>query len=353
MERFVFVAAITIAIIFGIGAVFGGPNFHFNFDGDGDGGTSPVVEVAPGAMEEQAFAGSDLRIRGAAANVTIVPEDRSDFLIAIDNSAGMAPMPLVSTAGNQVLIDGQLRNRVQNCESDGGAELRGYGTLTAAQLPRITIRAPRDLILDRSGAGRTEIGASSSLDVEFSGCGSAQLGDVAGDLDIDFAGSGVVTAGAARNVSADIAGSGELSLTTVSGNADLDIAGSGTVTMASLTGDLSADAAGSGNVTVRGGSVGEANIDMAGSGDIEINAPVRNLIVSMVGSGDVEVTGVVGDLEAEIAGSGNVTAASVTGNVRQEIFGPGEVTIRNRAAGSAPTTAPTPPAAPTAPAANP
>jgi hypothetical protein len=346
MERFVFVAAITIAIIFGVGAVFGGPHFNFNWDDDGEGGTSPIVEVAPGTMAEEAFAGSDLRIRGAAAIVTIVPEDRSDFLIAIDNSAGMAPMPLVSTAGNQVLIDGQLRNRVQNCEADGGAELRGYGTLTAEQLPRVTIRAPRDLIVDRAGAGHTEIGATNSLDLDFSGCGTAALGDVTGDLDIDFAGSGEIRAGAARSVSADIAGSGELTLTTISNGADLDIAGSGTVTMASLTGDLSADAAGSGNVNVQGGSVGEANIDMAGSGDIEIAAPVRNLVVSMVGSGDVEVTGVVGDLEAEIAGSGNVTAASVTGNVRQEVFGPGDVTIGSR--GSA---APAPPVPPTAPAA--
>lgn len=348
MERFVFVAAITIAVIFGIGAVFGGPHFNFGWDHDGEGGTSAIVDVAPGTMAEEAFAGSDLRIRGAAANITIVPEDRSDFLIAIDNSAGMAPMPLVSVTGNQVLIDGQLRNRVQDCEADGGAELRGYGTLTREQLPTITIRAPRDLIVDRAGAGHTEIGATNSLDLDFSGCGSAALGDVTGDLDIDFAGSGQIRAGAARSVSADIAGSGELMLTTVSAGADFDLAGSGTVTIASLTGDLSADAAGSGNVTVQGGSVGEANIDMAGSGEVQIDAPVQTLIVSMVGSGDVEVTGVVGDLEAEIAGSGNVTARQVTGNVRQEVFGPGEVTIGSRTTTA---TSPAPPAPPTAPAA--
>lgn len=336
MERFVFVAAITIAIIFGVVTMFGGSrNFHFNMDVD-DRGTSPIVDVGPGTMEEQTFSGSDLRVRGAAANITIIPEDRGDFLISIDNSAGLAPMPTVSAEGNQVLIDGQLRGRVASCQDDGGAELRGYGTLTAEQLPRIVIRAPRDLVIDRDGAGRTEIGPTNSLDIDFSGCGASTLGDVAGDLDIDFAGSGQITGGSARTLSADIAGSGALTLTTVTEGANLDIAGSGNVRMASLTGDFTTDAAGSANVAIEGGSIGQANIDMAGSGDIRIAAPVRNLVVSMVGAGDIDVAGDVGDLEADIAGAGTVSADRVTGNLRREIFGPGEVTIRHQGAQNAP-----------------
>ena len=35
MERFVFIAAVTIAILFGLGAMFNGPHFNFHMDAEG------------------------------------------------------------------------------------------------------------------------------------------------------------------------------------------------------------------------------------------------------------------------------------------------------------------------------
>jgi hypothetical protein len=325
MERFVFVAAIAIAVLFGVAAVFG-RHIHLGINGDG-GGTAPIVEVAPGRMEAQAFSGEELRIRHAAAMVAIIPEDRGDFLIEIDNSAGRAPLPTVSTDAGRVLVDGGLRGRISRCTEGGGASLRGYGDMTAADLPRITIRAPRRLSLDRTGAGITEIGPLESLDLDLSGCGAVTAGDIAEEANLDVAGSGSVSAGAVRTLTADVAGSGEVSVGAVAEGANVDIAGSGSVTIASLTGDLSADGAGSGNVTVQGGSVGEANVDLAGSGDVDIAAPVRRLVVSIIGSGDVDVQGEVGDIEAEIAGSGSVRARAVTGTIRKEVLGSGDVRV--------------------------
>lgn len=326
MERFVFVAAIVVAVIFGIGAVVGGPHFNFEFDGDG-GGTARVVDVAPGRMQAQSFAGDQLRIRHAAAVVTITPEDRSDFLIEIDNSAGRAPMPTVAAEDGRVTIDGQLRGRVSRCEAGGGASLRGYGEMTAADLPRIVIRAPRTLRLARSGAGTTDVGALQSLDLDFSGCGAAAVGDIAEEANVDFAGSGQLRTGSARRLNADVAGSGELTVGAVAEGAEVDIAGSGAVTMASLQGDLSADGAGSGNLRILGGAIETANVDLAGSGDVDIAAPVRRLTVSIVGSGSVDVEGEVGDIEAEIAGSGGVNARAVTGAIRKEVWGSGDVRV--------------------------
>ena len=330
MERFVFVAAVTLAIIFGVGAMFGGAFFHMSGDWDWDveaRGIAPVVAVAPGNMESQAYVGRDLRLKNVAANIVITPEDRSDFLVEIANPAGRAPMPLVSSEDGRVTIDGQLRGRIQRCTDGGGAALREYGDLTAEELPTITIRAPRDLRVDRGGAGSLEIGATESLNLDFSSCGSANVGDVAGELDIDLAGSGRVSAGAARSLNADVAGAGELSVGVIAGGANVDIAGSGTVRIASLTGDLNTDGAGSGNLIVESGSIDEANIDLAGSGDVDIAAPVRRLEVSIVGSGDVDVTAEVGDIDADIAGSGSVRARSVTGTISREIWGSGDVSV--------------------------
>lgn len=325
MERFVFVTAIVVAIIFGIGAVVGRGNF-VSFDFDGEGGSAPIVETTAGRLDAQAFAGNELRLKHLAALITITPEDRTDYLIEI-TSPGGTPMPTVSAEDGRVVIDGQLRGRISGCEDDGGAQLRGYANVSAEQLPRITIRAPRTLSIDRNGAGTTTIAAAQAVDLDLAGCSTASLGDVAETIDLELAGSGRVTTGSARRLNADVAGSGEVNVGQIAEGADLDIAGSGSVTIASLTGDLSADAAGSGNVTVQAGSITTASIDLAGSGDVSIAAPVQTLNVSIVGSGDVAVTAAVGEIEADIAGSGGVTAQSVTGAVRKEIWGSGDVVV--------------------------
>ena len=155
MERFVFVAAIVIAVIFGIGALVA-PNVNFDFDGEGM-GTAELVSVAPGNMAPAVYAGTNVKVRSAAANVFIIPEDRTDISVEIDNAAGKAPMPSVSVDGDTVIIDGNLRGRIASCRDDGGASLRGYGDVAGTELPRITIRAPRTVNLERAGAGTTTL----------------------------------------------------------------------------------------------------------------------------------------------------------------------------------------------------
>jgi len=351
MERFVFVAAIAIAIMFGAWAAFGGgigSSFHVEWDDDDGGrGTAPVIATSPGSMAAEVFPGTELRIRNIAAIVTITPEDRTDFSVEIDNAAGQLPMPTVTADASRLIIDGQLRGRVRDCGDDGSANVRGYGDgeFEASELPRITIRAPRALHVDRSGAGSTDIGATQSLELEVSGCSTTTAADTAGELTLDIAGSGRVITGSALSLDADIAGSADVTTGAIASGASIDIAGSGSVTMASLTGDLNSDGAGSGDVRINGGAITVANIDLAGSGDVDIAATVQDLDVSIVGSGGVNVSAQVGNIDAEIAGSGSVSAPTATGSVRQEVWGSGSVEIGSR---SAPATTPTPPPAPEA-----
>lgn len=326
MERFVFVAAVTVAIIFGVFAMFGGPRWHMSWDDDADArGVAPIVALAAGRAEPQNYSGESIRLRHVAAFVSVVPEDRTDVSVEIDNPGG-APMPAISSDDNRVIVDGQLRGRIQDCREDG-VELRGYGFVANEQLPRITIRAPRALSIGVSGAGRTEIGETQSLDLDFSGCGAARLATVLGDLNIDLSGSGEVRGAGAQSLDADVAGSGEIEVGPIANGADVSIAGSGSVAINGLTGALDVSGAGSGSLEVRGGEVTVANVDLAGSGDVTIRAPVQRLEASIVGSGDVQVTAAVGEVDAEIAGSGNVTVQSVTGNVRKQIMGSGDVTV--------------------------
>jgi hypothetical protein len=323
MERFVFFAAIAFAVIFAVGTLVDGPDFSIDIDHDG--GEAAVVDVATGRLEPQAFAGSALRLRHLAATVSVIPEDRTDFLIEIDNPGG-APMPQVSTEGGQVSIDGQLRGRISDC-SNGGARLRGYGALSAEQLPRITIRSPMTLVVSRSGAGTTNIGPAQTVDLDLGGCSAVVVGDVTETLNVEIAGSGDVQAGGAGRLEASVAGSGDVVTGAIANGADIEVAGSGTVTIASLTGELSADAAGSGTITIEGGQIADAKIDVAGSGDVDISAPIQSLQTDIIGSGDVTVNGVVGDLQVDIAGSGRVSVERVTGAVERNVWGSGDVHI--------------------------
>lgn len=328
MERFVFVAAVTIALIWGAIALFGGRFIHFNgdWDIDADARMAPLVEVAPGNMDAQTYVGDRLDLDDLAANVVITPEDRTDFVIEIANPAGRAPMPEIRVEGGQITVDGRLSRRIERC-TDGGADLRDYGSLSSEELPRVTIRAPRSLNVSREGAGSLEIGPTQSVDLDFSSCGTATLGDTTGPLNVDLAGSGRINAGAAQSLDADVAGSGALSVGAVAQGANIDIAGSGEVRLASLNGDLSADGAGSGNLAIDGGAINQASVDLAGSGDVDIGASIRTLNVSIVGSGSVDVAAEVGDIDADIAGSGDVSARSVTGSIRKEVWGSGDVRV--------------------------
>lgn len=325
MERFVFIAAITVAIIYGLAVMIDGPDhvgFHFD-----SGSASPVVETAPGRLEAQTYAARSILIEGAAARLTVIPEDREDISVEIDNTPGRAPMPQVSVQDGLLRIDGQLRRRVEDCVAGGGVSLRGYGDFSAEELPAITIRAPRALSLDLAGGGIAQIGPTQSLELDLKGCGEAEIADVEGELDVDLAGSGTVRAGAARHLEADVAGSGRLTAGVIADGADIDIAGSGDVIIASLTGALNTDGAGAGTIVVESGALTRLNVDLAGSGDIRITAPVERINADIMGSGSVRVDGVVGDIDADIAGSGTLRVQSVTGSVRQQTLGSGEVRI--------------------------
>ena len=322
MERFIFIAAISFAIIFGIVALAGGGS-HFHFDVDGR-GTDAVLPATRGHAGAQTFAGSELQFKYLAAHVTVTPEDRQDFSIEIDNP-GHVPMPTISLDGERVVVDGHLSGRLHHCGQDS-ADVRGYSSVTLADMPQIVVHAPRALNIKYGGAGLAEIGPTQSLNLDFNGCGGATAGDVAGELKIDLAGSGQVHAGAAHTLNADVAGSGDVVTGAVADGATVDIGGSGTVTIGSLNGSLDSHGAGSGGVSVNGGAITRADLDLAGSGGVTVTGPVQTLKVSIVGSGNVNVNGAVGDVDASIAGSGNVHATSITGAVHKEIMGPGNVT---------------------------
>lgn len=329
MERFVFVAAIVVASIFALGAIFGDHDgdswgFHFNVD-DEDWGTAELVQLAPAQLAAQSYVAQNIRLRHVAARVVVTAEDRTDVSVEIDNPGG-APTPTISLEEGRLTVDGHLRGRVESC-SDTGAELRGYGFVAHERMPLITIRTPRRVDLSVSGAGTTEIGASQELDLSMSGCAHANAADVAGAASIDLNGTGHVQVAGAQEANVDLNGSGSVRVETARAGASAEVNGSGQVTFANVTGSLNLENRGSGGMEVLAGAVTDADIELFGSGQATINAPIQALTVSIFGSGDVEAPVTVGSLDADIFGSGDIRVQSITGALRQEVRGSGEVRV--------------------------
>lgn len=325
MERFVFVAAIVVASIFALGAIFGRYDGNFAFHFDDGGGTAELVELAPGALPAQAYEASAIRLRHVTARVVVTAEDRSDVEISVENPGG-APMPEISLERGRLTINGRLNGRIGSCREDG-VELRGYGFTRYEEAPLITIRAPRTLDLNFTGAGRAEITETEALELDVNGCAQAAAANVAGDADLNLNGSGRITVAGAENANIDLNGSGRVRVDTLRAGLESELNGSGGVSIGALNGRMQLANRGSGSVEVESGAVTEGEVDLFGSGRVRLNAPAERLVVSIFGSGDVDAPVALGELDARIFGSGDIRVQSVRGAIRQEARGSGSVRI--------------------------
>ena len=110
--------------------------------------------------------------------------------------------------------------------------------------------------------------------------------------------------------------------------ASADIAGSGDMTIDAAKGDFLGAVAGSGNMTLASFAGGEADFSIAGSGDINVGGgTATKLDVSIAGSGNVGAAGLKATgASISIAGSGNVRA-HVSGGASISLVGSGDVEL--------------------------
>jgi hypothetical protein len=326
MERFIIGAAFAAAALFAVGAGTGKMNFSLNLGNGGLHGTSGSSGAAL-TTTPSVFAGKAVRFEDGVAVVKIIPEDRADIAVSLSGAGtqGLAA-PVVRLEGGVLVLDGNLGNRLQRCNGEG-VDVQDVGQVTAQTAPQIVVRMPRAVTADIRSGGMADIGPAESLDWRISGCAPSKAGDVTGAATIRKSGSGMLQLVGANALDLDLAGSGVVDVGGVRESLDVRMAGSGEVIAASVTGSLSADLAGSGSLTVRTGKITKADLEIAGSGTVQIVAPISALDVSAMGSGTVRVEGVVGDLDAELAGSGEVWVQKVTGIQRQSVMGSGKVRI--------------------------
>lgn len=109
-------------------------------------------------------------------------------------------------------------------------------------------------------------------------------------------------------LSAEIQGSGELQLTVDAKTVHATVAGSGDIDLNGTSATLNASIAGSGNINAGGFIATNAKVDVAGSGNITVQA-VESLDANIAGSGDITYRGNPGKVNKNIAGSGDIKHA--------------------------------------------
>ncbi len=257
-----------------------------------------------------ASAAPSVEIRHAAARVVVYPEARDDVSVVVRQANSRLPITL-SRFGDKLVADGGLGWRIGSCHQRFGRRsvgVFGVGEVPYDQLPMIEVHTPLDAKVAAGPAVFGVINRSRTLDFANSGCGDWTIANVAGHARINQSGSGDSRVGSVAAADINVAGSGNVHLQAIGGGLNASTAGSGDIGAASIAGVLNARVAGSGDVRVAGGRAPAVNARIAGSGDVTFG-------------------GVAGQVDASIAGSGDVRVAAVSGPVSKRVVGSGEVIV--------------------------
>lgn len=266
-----------------------------------------LAALAASAAATGAQAAS-VEIRDAVARVVISPESRADVAVEVLTRNGRLPLE-VRQAGDRVVIDGGLSRRIINCTSRGGrtrVQVRGVGEVAYADMPQVLIRTPRQVEVSADGAVFGEVGRAASVDLSNAGCGDWLLANVAGRLSVRQVGSGDTRAGAAGEADLQVAGSGDIVTRAIEGRLGVKVAGSGDVLVERVTGPMAVQVAGSGDVKVLSGRASAMDVTIAGSGDVDFGGDAASLSAKIMGSGDVRARAVRGAVTKTVMGSGEV-----------------------------------------------
>ena len=158
----------------------------------------------------------------------------------------------------------------------------------------LVVRMPQSLALRvRSKSGDSDVKNLSSLDFSSS----------SGDLIVSHVDGAVLVDVHSGDVKANSLGS-----------LDVQHSGSGDIQAGQVKGDVHVGRVGSGDLTFS--DIGKGvHIESVGSGDVIVRGAGGTVLVDSIGSGDVNATDVGGDLIVKSAGSGDVHHSSIKGKV--------------------------------------
>ena len=232
-------------------------------------GLAPLAALAMGASLG-GCGGADLKINGEEG----VPLSELDM-------SGAAPTELVVSADAKVVVSegDTLTITVEDDPENALRFVLDDETLGVTRDPdleikdgkavvRVTMPAPKAIVIAASGSVETTKVASGSVDIAIGGSGSVAIEEIASEsLEIAIGGSGsVMGSGTTDRLEIAIGGSGEVLMPGLKADrAEIAIGGSGDVAFAS-DGTVEASIAGSGDIKVTGSA--KCEVSSFGSGTL-------------------------------------------------------------------------------------
>jgi hypothetical protein len=311
VHKLAFIAVIGLtasAACMGAAAAIGGKDFGDGYDFSLFGGR-PRCELVPGAT-------------AISRNLDWDGSDHAS--LAVNARASYAP-----GSDNKVHVSGdpQVLAHLRIKDGDIGMDCRGWRdrtreltiVLPGREFRKFGIAGSGNLILDKldqSGlkieiAGSGSVKANGRIDdlkIEVAGSGKTDLDQItARAVKIEIAGSGSVKAnGAIDNLQMEIAGSGDADFDQLAVHqAKVEIAGSGTVKAKGRIDDLNIEISGSGRADFGEVTTRTARVEIGGHGNVDI-APSEEANLEISGSGDVNLRSNPKRLETDISGSGRI-----------------------------------------------
>lgn len=240
-----------------------------------------VVAVVAAALPAMAFAeptSSPVAVTGTFDRVV----SRGDFDVQVREG----------TPGSvEILAEPGWAERVEVEVSGGELRLSRKKAFDSARGVLVKVVVPRFRGLSVSGSGK----------------GSAESGPAPRDVNLSVSGSGALGwKGTAAALDLAVSGSGELHAAGGAGAVKAAISGSGEMKLAGKGESLKAAVSGSGELDAKEFAVKDADVSIAGSGDVDVRLAGGTLNAQIAGSGDVTWSGEGKVGAVSTAGSGKV-----------------------------------------------
>lgn len=270
---------------------------------------TPEAQVAHARTLTRYHTASEVQLRDIAAIVRVIPENRTDVAVGVI-SPGTLPALDYRVSRRRLVINGRLNRQIRNCRVLDGNQFEvttaRQGRVSGEALPVLELRVPQNAVISAGGAVRLHVAAAQSARIRLDGCGDADIERVEDEIELSVSGSQDVRLYEAGEAEVTIAGSGDVVLGAVHDGLTVSVAGSGDVTAARADGPTSIAVQGSGDVTIREGRATTLSVVVAGGGDITHGGSAQSLDAVILGGGDVRVRHVDGEINRRVLGGGDV-----------------------------------------------
>jgi hypothetical protein len=231
-------------------------------------------------------AAAEVQVRGAAMQLTVIPEARSDVVGVVTRGNDRLPPIRFTRTPQGLLVDGGLGKRISDCGMFGGVKIRGGPRIHKRDVPQVTVRVPLDAVVRTDGYVRGAIGPTHSVSLTAEGCGDWTVGATE-SLQISLEGLGNVHAGATRSARVGMEGMG-----------DVDIA--------SVAGPVDASVAGMGSLRIKSGRATRFKASLDGMGSIRFDGSADSVDASADGMGSIRVARATGPVRKDVSGFAHI-----------------------------------------------